>query len=275
MTTWCPVLCSTGAFTRVPHITDHRLILQYGPGLPADGLEVMFHLGWYAQVGRVVDDLLSTSLKFPAVHAEKSTGAAMGSADASQRAIGLQRLQVNCQLAHQIGAKLVVLHLWGLPDSDEHIERNLATLGACLDIAEGAGVQLAVETIPCARADPLTHIRRAMEQDARCMIALDTEFLAQHHQLEEALTAAWLWQGERVRHVHIKDYDGQSTTANGYRRYLHPGEGKIDFRAFFKALQQHGFDGSISLEASVVHQDNSIDVEKLKTSLLRLKALVG
>lgn len=275
MTTWCPVLCSTGAFTRVPHITDHRLILQYGPGLPADGLEVMFHLGWYAQVERVVDDLLSTGLKFPAVHAEKSTGAAMGSAAASERAIGLQRLQVNCQFAHQIGARLVVLHLWGMPESDMHIERNLAALGACLDIAEAAGVQLAVETIPCARADPLTHIRRAMEQDARCMIALDTEFLARHHQLEEALTAEWLWQGGRVRHVHIKDYDGQEATPDGYRRYLHPGEGKIDFGGFFKSLHQRGFDGSISLEASVVNQDNSIDVEKLKKSVETLRALVG
>jgi sugar phosphate isomerase/epimerase len=275
MTNWCPVLCSTGAFTRVPHLTDHRAILRYGPGLPADGLEVMFHLGWYAQVERVTDDLLTTGLKFPAVHAEKSTGTAMGSADASERATGLERLQVNCQFANQIGAKLVVLHLWGLPGSDEHIERNLATLGPCLDIAEEAGVQLAVETIPCARADPLTHIRRAMEQDARCMIALDTEFLAQHQQLEEALTAAWLWKDGRVRHVHIKDYDGQAATPDGYRRYLHPGEGHIDFARFFAALQNQGFDGAISLEASVVNQDNSIDVEKLKKSMNRLKTLVG
>lgn len=275
MPNWCQVLCSTGAFTRVPHITDHRLILQYGPGLPADGLEVMFHLQWYAQVERVADDLLSTGLKFPAVHAEKSTGAAMGSADASQRAVGLERLKANCQFAHRIGARLVVLHLWGMPESDTHMERNLAMLGDCLSIAEDAGVALAVETIPCIQANPLTHIRRVMEQDARSMIALDTEFLAQHQQLDEALAAEWLWQGGRVRHVHIKDYDGQSATADGYRRYLHPGEGKIDFAHFFRALQHHGFTGSISLEASVVNQDNSIDLEKLKKSVETLKALVG
>jgi hypothetical protein len=81
MISWCRILCSTGAFTRVPHLTDHRAILRYGPGLPADGLEVMFHLGWYAQVERVADELLATGLKFPAVHAEKSTGSAMGSTD--------------------------------------------------------------------------------------------------------------------------------------------------------------------------------------------------
>src|ERR1700674_2419073 len=35
------LLCSTGAFSRFPELTDYQSILEYGPLLAVDGLEVM------------------------------------------------------------------------------------------------------------------------------------------------------------------------------------------------------------------------------------------
>ncbi len=239
-----------------------------------DGLEVLFYPSWYPKAEQIAADLRASGLCFPVMHTEKSIGPALGNADAKERAQGLQRLEANCQFARQLGVKLAVLHLWGLPDSDHYMERNLAMLDACLTVAANAGIHLAVETIPCERADPLSNARLALEQDKRCLIALDTEFLAVHQQLEASLASAWLWQGPSVQHVHIKDYDGQMVDQIGRRRYLHPGEGKIDFARFFRGLAQQGFNGSISLESSGVQPDRSIDISRVQKSLLFLRSLM-
>lgn len=268
------VLCSTGAFTRERLLTNHRIVLEYGSALDVDGLELLFFADWYPQVERVAADLGAAGLRFPVLHLEKSIGGLLGSAEPAQRVLALQRLERNCWVGEQLGVALVVLHLWGMPGSDEQLERNLEALGECLRIAGEAGLEVAVETIPCLRSDPLTNARRAVALAGRTLIALDTEFLALHGQLEEALAADWLWSGNRVRHVHIKDYDGQMADASGYRRYLHPGEGRIDFPGFFAGLAARGFAGSISLEASVVRSDGVVDLPRLQASLAHLRTLL-
>ena len=131
---------------------------------------------------------------------------------------------------------------------------NLQFLNDCMKIAEDFGLQLAVETIPCKYNDPLSNIYRVVEQAPDILIALDTEFLAMHNQLEAALKADWLWHHNRVRHIHIKDYDGNVYSTDNFRRYLHPGEGNINFPKFFDTLKLHSFNGNISLESSVVNQ---------------------
>jgi sugar phosphate isomerase/epimerase len=249
--------------------------MQYGPTLDVDGLELLFYRQWYEQFDQVAADLLASGLRFPVMHAEKSIGPALGSSEREQRAEALRKLRENCRLGQQLGAGLLVLHLWGLPGSDERLECNLSLLGECLTFAADAGLTLAVETIPCVRADPLTNVRRAVEQDTRAQIALDTEFLALHGQLDEALASEWLWQEGHVAHIHIKDYDGQMADTSGYRRYLHPGEGQIDFPYFFGQLAQREFAGTITLEATVVQPDGRVDLPKLHASLANVRRMAA
>jgi sugar phosphate isomerase/epimerase len=78
-----------------------------------------------------------------------------------------------------------------------------------------------------------------------------------------------------VVHVHIKDYNGTMLTPDNRRQYLHPGEGDIDFPAFFKRLRERGFEGNISLEASVVGVDGSVGIEKLENSLTKVRELAN
>jgi sugar phosphate isomerase/epimerase len=265
------LLCSTGAFGRYPVLIDHHDIELYGLALPVDGLEVMYYPEWGPRLHEIAADLLATGLRFPALHVEKNAGPALINADPQEQARGREWLDASCHLAALLGARVAVFHLWGMPESDEQIERNLAILPDCLDIADAHGLQLAVETIPCKKSTPLEVIRRVLDVDSRCFVALDTEFLAIHGQLDEALDADWLWEAGRVRHIHLKDYDGQQYDANNYRRYLHPGEGKLDFPRLFARLKERHFDGNLSLEASVVSPDLSRDQVKLQNTLHSLR----
>jgi sugar phosphate isomerase/epimerase len=265
------LLCSTGTFSRYPNWTDYRLVLHYAPQLDVDGLELMVYPGWYPELDRIAEALGQSGLEFPVVHADKDIGAALGSVHPDERQEGLHHLALNCHLAAKLGADLVVLHLWGLPDSDKHLQRNLDTFAEALSVAAEAGVTLSVETVPGFLAGPLDNVRRVIERYPRCLVTLDTEFLAFQGQLEAALQADWLWQDGRVCHVHAKDFDGHFVGSDKVRRYLHPGEGQIDFALFFAKLRERGFSGAISLESPAVDPEGSVHLSKLHRSLALLQ----
>lgn len=268
------LLCSSGAFGRYPILIDHLDIARYAPSLPIDGIEIMYYPEWTPRVEEIANDLLATGLRFPALHVEKNAAPALLSNDADTRTRGRAWLAGSCHLGQLVGARVAVFHLWGAPESDEHIEHNLSILSECIDIAEEYDMELAVETIPCVKSTPLEVMQRVLEQDSRSRVALDTEFLAIHGQVEQALDTAWLWSSDLVRHIHLKDYDGKQYTAEGYRRYLHPGEGNLDFAQFFARLKELQFSGNLSLEASVVSPDGTRDSAKLQSSLHALRAML-
>ena len=127
----------------------------------------------------MIDDL--QGLPIVTAHADKRTGATLSTDEPD-----IARFSLDCRIARELGAGLVVLHLWELPDGDRYLERNLDRLPALLDIAEEHGLTLAVETIPCTVGTPLDNVLRACERDPRCRVTLDTEFLAAHGQLDQA-----------------------------------------------------------------------------------------
>ncbi len=268
------LLCSTGAFSRFPDYAQYEAILEYGPQLDVDGLELMFYPGWYDSLERIATDLHASGLAFPVMHSEKNIGVALGKAQAEEREQGVRWLAANCWLGSRIGTRVLVLHLWGWPELDDDLDNNLERLQDCIDIAARHGIELAIETIPCRRFDPLSNVHRAVQRDGRSRIALDTEFLAKHQQIETVFTTDWLWQEPLVRHAHIKDYDGEGFSADGSRRYLHPGEGGIDFARFFAGLEQHDFADTISLEAPAIDQRGHVDLARLRASLASLRGLI-
>lgn len=267
MTQGIQLLCSTGAISRNPDYTDYHQVLRHANQLHVDGFELLFYASWYSLLEQIADDLRSSGLSFPAMHTEKNIGVALGSANAEEREQGIRWLTENCRLANLLGTQVLILHLWGWPQLDDHLEYNLKSLHQCLDAAAHYDLKLAIETIPCRHYDPLSNVRKAITQDIRSFIALDTEFLAQYQQQDVVFDTGWLWEHDRVQHVHIKDFDGHPFSAEGKRRYLHPGEGDIDFTRFFTLLKQSNFSGYVSLESPAIDQDGQVNYEKLNASL--------
>jgi sugar phosphate isomerase/epimerase len=105
-------------------------------------------------------------------------------------------------------------------------------------------------------------------------VALDTEFLALHNQLEDTFTTPWLWQSNLVRHVHIKDHAGRLVAGTG-RRYLHPGEGQIDFHRFVQQLKAVRFDGTLSLEARAIDHNGQVEIAHIQKSLHFMRSLIA
>jgi sugar phosphate isomerase/epimerase len=244
-------LLPTGSVTRNPDFTDHRRILEHTP--PTE-LELSIYGSWDESV---VEDL--HGLPIVTAHADKRIGASLSGDDPA-----FDRFTLDCRIASTLGAGLVVLHLWELPDGDRYLDRNLERLPKLLDVAEEHGLTLAVETIPCTVGTPLDNVRRACERDERCRVTLDTEFLAAHGQLDAAHEL-----GDRIAHVHVKDFD-PAVWGTKPRRYLLPGEGVVDLDGFLERL---AYDGTLTLEMSAVTDDGGVDTDRLESAVAWLRTL--
>jgi sugar phosphate isomerase/epimerase len=268
------ILCSTGILTRDPEQTDHKAIVEHAGRLGAAGYELVLYEAWYGHLDEVIEDLRTSDLSFPVVHADKSIGAALGSEDADEADEALATLEVNCRAATALGAQTVVLHIWDLPAGDRLLERNLDRLPACLDTAEAYNMTLAVEAIPGIAGTPLANIRLALERDPRCRVTLDSEYLGFHGQLDESIAADWLWSDSQVRHVHLKDFDGRLRDGSG-RRYLLPGEGVLDLQSFLGGLVDRRYTGAITLEGRAVTGSGELDEARLEQVAAVVKQLGG
>jgi sugar phosphate isomerase/epimerase len=256
------ILCSSGVFFERDR-SDAESILDFGPRLPIDGVEVL-------AVGRMIpifdetaERLRDSGLKFPVVHAPKPVGARLPSTDA------ITELENTAVFARTIGADLIVMHLWDMPDSDRDMDGRLDAAVLAADIAEAHGIEIAMETIPCTHASPLRNLERVLKHEPRVRIALDTEFLALHNELNESVDAPWLWERDIIRHIHLKDYNDGLLDETGKRRYLAAGAGAIDFPSFFERLNERGFSGSMSLEAAP-KTNGRLDLGALKQLLARI-----
>jgi sugar phosphate isomerase/epimerase len=256
------ILCSSGVLFEAgrPHVES---ILHLGPDVAADGLEVLVVHDMVNALDEAAEKLLGSGMSFPAVHAPKLAGSLMPGDE------GVRQVTGSARFARAIGADVVVLHLWDLPDSDTKFDERLDVATMAADIARDEGVVIAVETIPCLASTPLQNIERVLDHEPRLSIALDTEFLAYHGEIEATLTTDFLWERGVVRHIHIKDFTGSLVDENGKRRYHAPGEGDIDFPAFFDALEGHGYDGAVSIE-SALRRPGSRDVDLVNRSLARI-----
>lgn len=266
------ILCSTGAFSRDPDLTSPEIIFIGLAEIECDGFELIFYPAFYEEPESVRATLTPAKDKLQVLHCEKSIGPLLGTGDPQDATTALDRFQVNAELAAALGIKRLVLHLWGLPESDRFIERNLSYFEQCNEIAEFYGRQLTIESIPCLESTPLRHFRTLMASSDRAIFTLDTEFLAMHGELNIALADEALLA--RTRQIHLKDFGGSLVDEHGKRVYLHPGQGKVDFRDVLSKIHRTPNIVDICLESTSVDSTGDVHYEQVRQDLAFITAII-
>ena len=262
------ILCSTGALLGMPNGRNWRLLADCRDRLQCDGYELMFYDSWYPEAREIVAFVQKIGLPVFAWHCEKKVGELLA---LDERDEAVRQFARNCAMAADLGAGLMVLHLWNGKVSDAHIGRNAAAYPMLLEIAEKYGVDLTVENVVCAHQDPLTHWHTLVDQYPQIGLTLDTKMAAFHDQLAAyyAEENAGLWQ-KNIRHIHVNDYGG------GYLdwanlRTLHPGAGRIDFDPFFDCLRKVRYAGDFTVEGTSFLPDGVIHWEDLNRTFRWLR----
>lgn len=267
------VLCSTGALLGRPNGRDYRLLRSYAPELECDGFEFMLYETWYDELDAMVREVSSLGLSIPTLHCEKGIGEFLTAGELRE---GLRRFGINCRVAHQLGAKLLILHLWNGIPSDSRIENNYSALPYLTEEAERWGLVLTVENVVCNCRDPMTHFDELSERFAELRFTFDTKMAAFHGQVADifAPERAGLWQRHRIAHLHINDYGG------GYMdwqnlRVLHLGDGNVELDGFFRALAPLGYRGDFTVEATAFSPDGSLDTAPLNRDFAFIRRYIG
>jgi len=266
-----PVYCSTGTFLGRYNGRDWRILPELAARIEADGFELMIFSNWYGEFDELARALKTGGLTFGAMHIEKGIGSDLSEEDRERRADALRRLSENCALAETLGIKIAVLHLWGAPNSDRYIDRNIELFGECKKIADRHGVTLAVENIVCERGDPLDDWTELVRRYPEIRLTFDTRMCAFHKEFDASYALPY-WTDGHIAHVHFADYSGGFKEFEAIRKILHPGEGEVDIARLAKQLKTTGYRGAVTMESPGLRQDGTVDFEKLNRSLNTLKS---
>ncbi len=267
------VLCSSGALITRFNGRDPRLLREFYPQLEADGLEFMVYPSWDGLLDEYIPAVEAISkeigMPIPVLHADKTIGELLSRGSDDEVMEAGRRFFNNCRIADRLGARLMVLHLWGGPASDHHIERNIEALGGFLETAERFGITLTVENVVCAVGSPLGHLNAIMDAYPEAVFTIDTKMAEFHSELPATLADERLWRG-RAAHLHVNDYSG------GYKdftdlRVRHIGDGHVDFAPFFERVKAADFTGFATVESTSVLPDGTVDTQKLNRSLNRVR----
>ena len=260
-----PLYCSTGAFTGRVNGRTPLFAADFASRLDCDGLEVVVYEEWYGQLDEIAALYRERRLRCPVVHADKTIGDRMS--DPSPQALedALRRFEENCRFAVRLGAQTIVCHIWGVPASDACPETIYTRCGKLLALAGRYGLMLAAENCVCVHGSPLRHMEELAARWDGIGFTLDTRPAQFHGELDAFSRSGLLRQG-RVRHVHIGDYAGGFKEWDRLYPIPHPGEGKVDFPAFFAALRREGYTGALTLESPCILPER-VDTDTLNRDL--------
>ncbi|MBR6185166.1 MAG: sugar phosphate isomerase/epimerase [Clostridia bacterium] len=267
------ILCSTGALIGRPNGRDYRLLSGCPDRLRCDGYEFMMYGAWYEEADRLFAFLHGLGLCIPVVHCEKQLGESFSEGPGENWDRAMERFEINCQLAHALGAQKLVLHLWNGIPSDQKIENNLRAYRSLKETAVRHGLALTIENVVCNASDPMTHWLHLFQIDPAVQFTFDTKMAAFHGQMDAVMSeeSRWLWDRSHITHLHLNDYSG------GYMDWqhlqtLHIGRGHIDFDRFFRFLSSVHYQGDYTVEATSFLPDGVIRWEDLNETFSKIRS---
>lgn len=181
------------------------------------------------------------------IHGEWGETFSNAIADDQRRRKALAEAEAALAIAQTIPFRHLVVHL-GVPDSakpessDNSRDAARKSVAGLLEIAERAGVQVALEVIPnkLSSAETLVSFIENDLEDAQAGICMDVGHAFIMGDLGDAIEAC---SGHLVT-THLHDNGGQTDD------HLTPGEGSIDWPAALMSLQKIGYDGTWLFEVA-------------------------
>lgn len=265
------IYVSTGAFIGRLNGRDFHRIPELAKNILCDGIELMFYPDWYGREKELTGFLKEYSdLSFPRFHVEKSIGELLAQEEFSE---AYEKFNVNCDCAREVGAKLLIMHLWNGPISDSNISANFSAYPRLDEIARSYGLVLTAENVVSHYNAPLRlwHNLRAIYPSAK--FTYDTKMAEFDRENDVAFEQNNIGLWSQVKHIHINDRAGERRDWSSLRA-LNIGEGTVDFDAFFKGLRSVGYDGDFTVEANAFRPDGTLDFEKLSKCLESLRELI-
>lgn len=268
----CEILCSTGALLANSNNRDYRLLKDLSTQLMCDGFEFMMYSTWYEEVDTLISTLRSMNLNIPVMHCEKHLGEAISKGEFDE---AYRKFKINCNIAKEIGAGKIVVHLWDGLTSDAHFDNNLNAYLHLKNIADQYNIGLLIENVVCNRENPMKHWCELRDKYEEIRFVFDTKMAAFHDQLDLLYNDEyeWLWKDKHICHFHINDYAG------GYKEWkklcaLPIGQGHIDFKNFFEFIRKIEYDGTFTTEAPALDSNGIIDIETLNKQFKYIREAV-
>ena len=170
-------------------------------------------------------------------------------ADDDRVAVRVEHTLASLRLAAALGAGTVSLQpggpTVGRPESrDEHLERFAGGVAQCVPLARELGVTLAVEPEPGLLIETTAEYREWKQRHFADEPRVSMNFDVGHAFCvdEDPAAVARELAGEYA-HVHLEDIADTRV-----HQHLAPGEGAIDFKSLFTALDDVGYDGWVTVE---------------------------
>ena len=264
------ILCSTGTMIGRPNGRDFTLLKTACKGLNCDGLEFLMYDTWYGKIDEIKAFMPSLEKKVYVFHLEKQIGELITQNRLKE---ALKKMEINCDLAKCLGAKLLVLHLYNGVISDSNIEYNIECYKYLEEIATKYDLTLTVENVVCNNKDPMTHLLSLIEKYPHIKLTFDTKMADFHKQLNLLYDKNYAHVWEHIAHFHVNDYLG------GYKdwtnlRVLHLGYGDIDFDLFFEYVKKMGYKGDFTTEATSFDKDGIIYPERLNETVNKIREYI-
>lgn len=258
------IYLSTGAFTEKKNGRNPRLLSEYHSLFDCDGFELMIFPNFYDNLKGLVAEYRALGIKIPVIHADKAIGDLLCSPEPEKFVRAKELFYINCDAAAELGARKIVVHCWGVPNSDAFPELIYERTGRLLEIAKVYGLDALPENLVCQNKTPLSHLEATAMKYPGVGFTLDTRCAQFHRELEATLESPVFT--ENIRHIHITDSRCGLKDWDNLYPILQPGRGNIDWANFFRALKARAYSGSVTLEAPSV-LETGVDAETLNESL--------
>lgn len=267
------ILCSTGAL--LEYGGDYQLLEPLSKQLMYDGYEFMMDSPYYEEVNALKKYFHRIKLYIPVVHCEKSIGENISKGGKTELADAYEKFEINCDIARNIGAEKMVVHLWDGCTSDSNFKANLAGYYYLDKTARKYGLDLLIENVVCNVENPMKHFCELRANYPGIHFVFDTKMAAFHGQLEllYATEYEWLWRQKHICHYHVNDYAGGYMDWENLRS-LPVGKGKINFEYFFEFVNKTGYNGFFTVEATAHNDKGIVDIGMLNEQFRYIKTFI-